>query len=361
MTGDNMMIGGFTDMEYTAKIEQTFAHRKRLRYMPGTDSFEEKDCDSLSYIKGFRQPSGWIKESGTPPCEHLDVIVMTDEPYKPGDELPVRIIGVFRRVDGDHKLVAVPAGRAAEDLSELSGQELEALRGLYDALYDGEGWFGRKEAEDAVSAFFSRRKRKIIITVQHTESEHHVNGCIGAWQDWDLTERGRQQAFEIGRWLLCEDCHRGFSMFISPQLRARNTAVEINRTLSVSEISVTEALREVNAGEGNGKSAEWYRAHEAPRGKDFDPDYKPFPDAESDRELWDRLYPFYGEIIDSPLERILIVSHGTTLSFLHSMLMGQTVDGRGRFRFSGTSGSISKFTVEPDGRVIARYINHTIF
>ena len=38
---------------------------------------------------------------------------------------------------------------------------------------------------------------KTIITVQHTESEHHLNGHAGAWGNRPLTEKGHQQAFEI--------------------------------------------------------------------------------------------------------------------------------------------------------------------
>lgn len=203
-------------------------------------------------------------------------------------------------------------------------------------------------------------KQKIIITVQHTEAEHHLNGRIGAWQDWELTERGREQAFMIGEWLLYEDCRSGFCMYVSPQIRARQTADEINRTLGITPV-VRDELREVNAGQGNGQTREWYREHEAPRGAVFDPDYKPFPDADSDRELWDRIYPFYLEIRDNDEERILIVSHGTTLSFLQSMLLGHTVYDRSRFRFSGRSGSISKFTIDPGGRVTGEYINMRIY
>ncbi len=36
---------------------------------------------------------------------------------------------------------------------------------------------------------------KTIITVQHTESEHHLNGHAGAWGNWPLTKKGHQQAF----------------------------------------------------------------------------------------------------------------------------------------------------------------------
>ena len=200
---------------------------------------------------------------------------------------------------------------------------------------------------------------KTIILVQHTESEHHMNGHIGAWQDWNLTTRGREQAFRIGEWLKNAGCDRTWHMFVSPQNRARQTAEEINRTLGIAP-EVREELREVNAGEGNGKTREWYREHAAPRGPGFDPDHKDFPDAESDRELWNRLYPFYTDMMASPAERIIVVSHGTTLSFLQSMLLGQSVEDRGRFRFNGSSGSLSRFTVEEDGRVTASFVNHTI-
>ena len=36
-------------MIYTVKIEQTYAYPKRMKYVSKTDSFIEKDCDSLSY------------------------------------------------------------------------------------------------------------------------------------------------------------------------------------------------------------------------------------------------------------------------------------------------------------------------
>ena len=43
------------------------------------------------------------------------------------------------------------------------------------------------------------KRRKTIITVQHTQSEHHVNGYIGAQGNWNLTELGKTQADHIGK------------------------------------------------------------------------------------------------------------------------------------------------------------------
>lgn len=346
-------------MTYTAIIEQTLAYPKRMHYMPNTGTFEAKDCDSLSYIRNVPQPSGWIKESGTPPCEHLDVIVMTDAKCELGDETEVRVIGVFCRADGDNKLVAVPAARRENDISELPEKETDDLHRLYPKVGKGEGWFGRERAEKIMADFFARRKRKIIITVQHTESEHHINGHIGAWGDWSLTERGRAQAFEVGKWLLREDCRRGFRMYCSDLARAVQTAEEINRSLHITPV-YSDVIREVNAGEGNGKPRDWYREHEA-KSAGYDPDCKPFPDAESDRELWNRLTPFYDRIIENAEERILIVSHGTTLSFLQSMIMGYRFEDIARVRFNGSAGSVSKFVIEPDGKRTAYYIGHMIF
>ena len=198
---------------------------------------------------------------------------------------------------------------------------------------------------------------KTIYLIQHTESEHHLNGHIGAWQDWPLTKLGREQASRIVIWLKQETGDQPYTtLFVSPQLRARQTAEAINRTLHLKP-EIRNELREVNAGQGNGKTREWYREHEAPRGPVYDPDYRPFPDAESDGDLWNRLEPFYHEILESQDEHILVVSHGTTLSFLQSMLIGQSVTDRAHFRFHGSSGSVSRFCVAEDGRVTAYYVN----
>lgn len=39
---------------------------------------------------------------------------------------------------------------------------------------------------------------KTIITIQHTQSVHHINGMVGPWTDWELSELGVQQANRIG-------------------------------------------------------------------------------------------------------------------------------------------------------------------
>lgn len=145
-------------MVYTVKIEQTYHYPNRMKYISQTDSFVEKDVESLSHKRNVRQPYGWIKESGTPPCDHLDVIVMTDKEYELGDEDRVKIVGVFKRNDGDHKLVGVLENRDINDISELTEEEKEDLRRFYPREDMGEGWFGRECAEEILREFFSRKK-----------------------------------------------------------------------------------------------------------------------------------------------------------------------------------------------------------
>lgn len=348
-------------MIYTVRIEQTHHQQNRMKYIAQTDSFVEKrNVKSLGYLKNIRQPPyGWIKESGTPPCEHLDVYVMPNKEYRPGDEDRVKIIGVFKRNDADHKLVGVLEDREVEDFSELTEAEKTDMQLLYPVEYPGEGWFGRQCAEEIVKEFFGRKRRKTIIMVQHTQSQHHVNGMIGAWGDWGLTELGKNQAYEVGKWLLREGCDKGFVMYTSDLNRALQTAAEINKTLGLQPVA-TDVIREVNAGKGNGQSREWYNANKRPEDEEYHPDYRPFEDAESDRDFWNRLYPFYQQIQSNQEEKILIVSHGIALSFLQSMLMGDSFRDIARRRFRGPSGSVSKIILEPDGRTVIQYINQGV-
>ena len=145
-------------MVYTVKIEQTCHYPNRMKYIAETDSFIEKAAESLSHQRNVPQPYGWIKESGTPPGDHLDVIVMTDKEYELGEEDRVKIIGVFKRNDGDHKLVGVLENRDINDFSELTEEEKGDMHRLNPREGAGEGWFGRECAEEIVKGFFNKKR-----------------------------------------------------------------------------------------------------------------------------------------------------------------------------------------------------------
>ena len=190
-----------------------------------------------------------------------------------GEEVKVKIIGVFFRGDGDHKLVGVLLDRKVEDFSELSDTEKEDMHRLYphENKELGEGWYGREKADEVMRDFFAKKKEKTIITVQHTESMHHVNGMIGAWGNWDLTEHGKEQARAIGKRLASFWNMEGYSIYVSDFKRAVQTAEGLNQTLHLSPI-VTDVIREVNAGVGNGQTWEWYSINKMPEGDSYNPD-----------------------------------------------------------------------------------------
>ena len=72
---------------------------------------------------------------------------------------------------------------------------------------------------------------KSIITIQHTQSVHHINGMVGSWTDWELSELGVRQANRIGEKLKSELSERKFFMYSSDLLRAKQTAEHIGRYL----------------------------------------------------------------------------------------------------------------------------------
>jgi len=128
-------------------VEQTYKYPMRMEYNQETGKFTEREHKSLAYERNFTKPYGWIKESGTPPFPHWDCILMTEKEYELGDEVEIKIIGVFRRSDFDHKYVVAEVTRAIEDITELTEDEWDELHRLYPRVREGEGWFGKEVAE----------------------------------------------------------------------------------------------------------------------------------------------------------------------------------------------------------------------
>ena len=99
---------------------------------------------------------------------------------------------------------------------------------------------------------------KTIVTIQHTQSVHHINGMVGSWTDWELSELGVKQANRIGEILKAELSEKRFVMYSSDLLRARQTAEIIGNCLGLTPVFRKE-LRERNLGRCCGKSVWWMR------------------------------------------------------------------------------------------------------
>lgn len=138
-------------------VEQTRRYKKRVAYDPATNTFHETAYGCLFHERGFAYPYGWLKRTGTPPGDHLDIFLMSDDDLALGDEVPVRVIGVFLRNDRDHKLVGVPPSRPEEDFAQLPECERSALRGVYPKVREGEGWHGAAVAQDIIAEFMRNK------------------------------------------------------------------------------------------------------------------------------------------------------------------------------------------------------------
>ena len=194
---------------------------------------------------------------------------------------------------------------------------------------------------------------KTIITIQHTQSVHHTNGLVGSWTDWPLTDLGINQAKNIGIKLKAELSGKDFVMYSSDLQRARQTAEYVGSYLGSTPVLRYE-LRERNLGKCCGKSVLWLRENMERQEKTIDD--RMFSDAESRRDEWNRLKPFFDEIMSTDKENVIIVSHGNLLSVFNVMFLGLDVDALNVCEMHGSAGGVS-LMIENNGKRIIKRIS----
>ena len=195
---------------------------------------------------------------------------------------------------------------------------------------------------------------KMIITIQHTQSIHHTNGMVGSWTDWDLSELGIQQAKRIGEKLKVELADRELVMYSSDLKRAKQTAENVGEYLGISPVLRTE-LRERNLGRCCGKSVKWLRENLEKQERTIDD--RLFSDAESRRDEWNRLKPFFEEVMGNEEENIIIVSHGDLLSVFNAMFLGLDVESLNQAEMFGLAGGVSFMFENNDGKRFIKKIS----
>ena len=188
---------------------------------------------------------------------------------------------------------------------------------------------------------------KTIITIQHTQSIHHTNGMVGSWTDWDLSELGVQQAKRIGERLKIELAGKEYVMYSSDLKRAQQTAENVGEYLNINPI-LRKELRERNLGRCCGKSVVWLRENLEMQERTVDD--RLFSDAESRRDEWNRLKPFFDEIMNNEQENIIIVSHGDLLSVFNAMFLGLEVEALNKSELFGLAGGVSFMFENNEGK-----------
>lgn len=201
-----------------------------------------------------------------------------------------------------------------------------------------------------------------IITIQHPQSEQHLNQMIGSWCDWELTKLGIKQANNIGKHLSAEINANEYCLFSSDLLRAQQTAEIVASYLKAKPI-YTEALREFNLGEAIGHSKEWAKENLQcpvfPRTLDWAQNIndRPFNNAETKSEVWDRVSNFLTHTLQLTNENLIIVSHDGTLSILFAIWLGLDIHQLNQISLFGKTGGVSFLSEDDNGNRIIHRLN----
>ena len=198
---------------------------------------------------------------------------------------------------------------------------------------------------------------KTIITIQHTQSVHHTNGMVGSWTDWELSELGKEQAENIGK-NLAKELSAEYKIYSSDLARAAQTAEAVGKYLGTKPVFKQE-LRERDLGEAVGHSVRWLREHMEKPERTVDD--RLFPSAESRRDEWKRLEPFFDEITSNSEEYIIIVSHGDLLSVFNAMWLGLPVESLEKSELFGVSGGVSFLFENSEGKRFIKKMSDTSY
>ena len=163
-----------------------------------------------------------------------------------------------------------------------------------------------------------------LILVRHTESTDNVRGVWSGIRNVGLTPKGRADARAIGERLRGLDFN---VIYLSPLKRTRQTLNEILKSYGKTKAKVkkTAAINERDYGELAGHDKWQVRAaigvrafNDIRRGWDV-----PVPDGETLRDVYERVIPWYREIVLPQLldgKNILIVAHGNSNRALRKYL-----------------------------------------
>jgi probable phosphoglycerate mutase len=180
---------------------------------------------------------------------------------------------------------------------------------------------------------------------------------IGSWTDWELTELGKEHAENIGKTLSSELKGKGYKIYSSDLIRAKQTVEPLARYLGIP-IEINAKLREIGHGEAVGKTKEWARENQLKEWSETAFDVPQFPGGETWRVFWNRIIDVCNEIVADDSDNIIIASHGVTLSIWQSIWLGE---GIRKFEYTGFAGGVSFYGITNDGKRIIHRLNDSSY
>lgn len=198
---------------------------------------------------------------------------------------------------------------------------------------------------------------KQLILIRHGESEWNKLNLFTGWTDVDLTEFGRQEAFEAGKLLKAEGFkpQMCFTSFLKRAVRTLNHVLEamdmdylpVEKSWRLNEKSYG-AIQGLNKADtarkyGDEQVLRWRRSFDVQppaldlhdeRSPRMDPRYDALTDAEiplteSLKDTIERLMPYYNDVILPSFDRydsVMVVAHGNSLRGIVKELKGMGND-----------------------------------
>lgn len=161
----------------------------------------------------------------------------------------------------------------------------------------------------------------IFYLVRHGEAENNTRFILNALPEikkYPLTERGREQALKVARFLATTHTD---ALLSSPIQRARETA-DIIAQVTGLPVEIDERLRETGMGMFNGKKQEVFLEKYADPKMRISPD--PADGVESFIDMRGRLKHFLDDARTRFAGRsVIVVSHGDPLEQLHGILTNE--------------------------------------
>jgi len=185
-----------------------------------------------------------------------------------------------------------------------------------------------------------------IYIVQHCQSEHHINELTGGWTDTPLTPFGESQAVEVARELKKLGLGNDFELYSSDLKRASMTAEKI-KLLFDQDVRLEPILREYNNGVAANKTKVWAKENRLWTSPTLELDTPLWENAETFRELFNRVKYFSDSVLKKREKDIVIVSHGVAIGHLIMSYLNLESDSLKHSLIAGNPGGISILNKSP--------------
>ncbi|WP_405183971.1 histidine phosphatase family protein [Streptomyces albidoflavus] len=184
---------------------------------------------------------------------------------------------------------------------------------------------------------------RTLYVVTHPEATHHVEGVVGGWHDSELTAAGTRAAARAARALRSRIPQEAeVELYSSDLRRCRQTAEPVAALLGLRPVW-DPRLREKSYGEAEGRPQAWLDRRFVPppaTGERMDHD-EGVPGAETKAACARRVHAAMDDILSSPAEHQIIVTHGGSLTFVVTAWIKFPLEAAGHAAFGAAPGSIT--------------------